>query len=171
MIEISSIETYNQGWDQWPLGVRQMIAMAEVHGWAVRTGFSRGEVPGRKRDTWAMRDMIGVWVDGYGHRAVAWWERNPDSDTVSGYSWKAAGTAIWPGGRPSPGTPAFPYANVADFKEWLTMRGVMAADFMNRHIVRECPLQDVPLPPIQGCELPPAMRKPAKVGRKSAEAS
>lgn len=170
MIVIDSCTTYAQGWDQWPLGVRQMIAMAETHGWSVRTGFSRGEIPGRKRNTMAMRDMIGVWIQGYGHRAAAWWERNPEADTDAGYAWKASGTAIWPGGRPTMDTPCFPYANVADFKEWLTMRGTMAADFLNRHIVRDQPLQNVPLAPIQGCALPPHMIT-TKTNRKSTEAS
>lgn len=163
-IEITSIETYEMQWDQWPAGVRRLTYLAETMGWSVRVGFSRGDLePGKTRDT------IGVWLNGYGHRAAAFWERDPESDTVSGYAWKATTTAIWQGGR-RPGAPCFPYANHSDFKEWVEARGAMAPDFRNRHAVRALPLQDVPLAPIQGCELPPAMRT-VKVSRKSEEAS
>jgi hypothetical protein len=145
VIEISSTETYAQGWDQWPLGVRQLVAYAERYGWSVRTGFSRGQIPGQKTDSWVTRDMIGVWLDGYGHRAVAWWERNPDArftakkldtgikagEIPSGLKWTSSATAIWQHGR-RPGAPCYPYANLTEIREWLEVCGMVDAGFWDR---------------------------------------
>lgn len=122
--EITSVQTYEAGWDQWPTGPRTLAAHAQKHGWAVRVGFSRGPVPGRAAGSWKTADLIGVWVDGYGCRAVAWWIREPLSNTVSAQEWGADCTAIWT----APGAP-FPYANTTEFREWLSVQGAVLPAF------------------------------------------
>jgi hypothetical protein len=132
-ITITNRETY-ESWDEewYPSGPRTLAALARSAGWEVRIGFSRGPVAGQKADTWETRDIIGVWMDGYGKRAVALWERNPDAEFTakkleagvkpgelpSGMKWSTSGTAIrmtkaW----------SWPYANLTDLKEWLALHG------------------------------------------------
>lgn len=113
--EITSAQTYQAGWDQWPPGARGIIASAERAGWAVRTGFSRGSVPGRAQDTYKTGDLVGVWVDGYGRRGVAWWKRDPEGANA----WTVDATAIWA----APGAIPFPYANLTEFRAWLVWQG------------------------------------------------
>lgn len=133
-IVINSQQTY-ESWDEawYPSGPRTLAKLAREHGWEVRIGFSRGPVPGQKADTWEYRDIIGVWLDGYGKRAVATWERNPDaefsqrkldagniksSEIPSGMQWSTTGVAI----RMARGR-SWPYANLTDIKEWIALHG------------------------------------------------
>jgi hypothetical protein len=134
-ITITSEQTY-ESWDEawFPSGPRSLAKLARDAGWEVRIGFSRGPVAGQKADTWEIRDLIGVWVNGYGKRAVALWERNPEAefsarslekgvkpgDIPSGMKWATAGTAIMLGkGR------SWPYANLTDLKEWIAVHGAV----------------------------------------------
>lgn len=130
---ITSMETW-QSWDEdwYPRGPRTFLARARAQGWDARMGFSRGSVEGAKQDTWEIRDMIGVWVNGYGYRAGAFWERNPEAEfsarkldagvtpgeIPSGMQWKNSGTMIMQGkGR------SFPYANITQFTAWIDLHG------------------------------------------------
>lgn len=133
---ITSRETYRT-WDYawYPSGPRGFLRRAEAAGWDVRMGFSRGYIPGAKADTWDMRDMIGVWVNGYGRRAAAFWSRNPDAEfsarkleagnikpgeIPSGMTWKASGTTIRISERES-----WTYASLADLDEWVALHGAV----------------------------------------------
>jgi len=130
---ITSLESYAMGWDEswYPLGPRSFAKRARAAGWEVRIGFSRGKVPGQAADSWETRDMIGVWLNGFGRRAVALWERNPyaefsarkleagikPGEVPSGMAWSSKGGQIMLGqGR------AFPYANLADMDEWVAVQ-------------------------------------------------
>jgi hypothetical protein len=132
-IVITSQETY-ESWDEewYPSGPRGLLKFARENGWEARIGFSRGPVPGQAADSWEIRDIIGVYLSGYGKRAVATWERNPEAEFTakkleagvkpgeipSGMKWSSSGTAIrmtkaW----------SWPYANLTDLKEWLALHG------------------------------------------------
>lgn len=129
---ITSIETWETWEEAWfPSSPRSFAKAARAEGWEARIGFSRGYVQVSK-DSWEIRDVIGVWLDGYGRRAVAYWERNPEAEfsarkleagikpgeVPSGQQWKTSGTAIMSGkGR------SFGYANVTELKEWLALHG------------------------------------------------
>lgn len=134
--EITSIQTY-ESWDEawYPSGPRGFAKAARAAGWEARIGFSRGPVPGQAADTWETRDIIGVWVNGYGKRAVATWERNPNAEfsakkleagnikpgeIPSGMAWSSSGTAIRLAGGMSWG-----YANLTDLKEWVALKGAV----------------------------------------------
>jgi hypothetical protein len=134
-IIITSEQTY-ESWDEawYPIGPRRLAALARENGWEARIGFSRGPVPAQKADTWEYRDIIGVWLNGYGKRAVATWERNPDAEfsakkldagvkpgeIPSGMKWATSGTAIHMGkGR------SWPYANVTELEEWIKLHGAV----------------------------------------------
>jgi hypothetical protein len=133
---ITSHETYESWEEAWfPSGPRSLAKAARAAGWEARIGFSRGYVPGQKADTWDLRDIIGVWVNGYGRRAVATWERNPEAEfsakkleagnikageIPSGMAWSTSGTGIYTG----PGQ-AWPYANLTDLKEWIALKGAV----------------------------------------------
>lgn len=108
-----------QAWDCWPPAILALRKVAIEAGWDVRVGFSRGYVPGRAGGTLELVDMLGVWVDGFGMRGGAFWERKPDSETASGYAWKADSTII----RASPLLAGFPYANHTEFRVWLKAQG------------------------------------------------
>jgi hypothetical protein len=130
---ITSTQT-STSWDEkwYPSGPRALASLARETGWDVRMSFSRGYVPGAKEEVFHLRDIIGVWVDGHGRRAGAFWERNPeaqfsarkldagvkDGEVPSGMAWSTAGTLIYMGK-----SRAFPYANLTDFKEWVSLRG------------------------------------------------
>lgn len=132
---ITSIETCESWEEAWyPSGPRGLANAARDAGWEARIGFSRGYVPGAKADTYEVRDIIGVWFNGYGKRAVATWERNPEAEfsarkleagvkpgeIPSGMQWSTSGTAIMVGkGR------SWPYANLTDLKEWVELRGAV----------------------------------------------
>lgn len=132
---ITSLETWPD-WDEawYPSGPRGLAKLARDNGWEARIGFSRGYVPGQAKDSWDSRDMIGVWLDGYGKRAVAMWERNPeaefsakkldagvkDGEIPSGMKWSTSGTAIIMAKGMS-----WTYANVTDLKEWLAVHGAV----------------------------------------------
>jgi hypothetical protein len=133
---ISSNETY-ESWDEawYPSGPRSLAKAAREAGWEARIGFSRGYVPGQSKDSWEVRDIIGVWLNGYGRRAVATWERNPEAEfsakkleagnikpgeIPSGMAWSSSGTAIMVAkGR------SWPYANLTDLKEWVALHGAV----------------------------------------------
>jgi hypothetical protein len=135
-IVISSIETWGEWDEEWyPTAPRSLAKLARAAGWEARIGFARGPVPGQAKDTWEMRDTIGVWVNGFGKRGMAMWERNPDAEfsarkldagTIkageipSGMQWSTAGTSIRTGNGMS-----WNYANLTDFKEWLTLQGAV----------------------------------------------
>lgn len=123
---ITSIESYEQGWCWWPKSVLAMSDYAESYGWDVRIGFSRGEIPGRKMDAVEVQDTIGIWINGYGKRAVALWKRRPESETDSAYQWTTDGSIIWADGRPGV---AFSYANHTDLKHWLSKAGAVGEDW------------------------------------------
>lgn len=94
--EITAEQTYQAGWCWWPPSVRALEKRARLAGWDVRIGFSRGYKPGRRKGTWALLDLIGVWLSRPGSpRVVFTWERSPDSE---GYEWKAT-TASFRGGN------------------------------------------------------------------------
>jgi hypothetical protein len=132
---ITSIETYETWEEAWyPSGPRGFAKAARAAGWEARIGFSRGYVPGAKADTWEVRDVIGVHVNGFGRRAVALWERNPEAEfsakkleagvkageIPSGMAWSSSGTGIHLGGGRS-----WPYANLTDLKEWVALQGAV----------------------------------------------
>lgn len=134
---ITSLESYAQGWDEawYPSGPRNFAKRARAAGWDVRIGFSRGSIPGAKEDTWETRDIIGVWLNGYGKRAGAFWERNPDAEfsarkleagnikpgeVPSGMQWSSTGGLIMIGPKT-----AFPYANLTEMDEWVSLRGAV----------------------------------------------
>lgn len=77
--------------DWYPTAVRSFARKVRAAGLEARVGFSRGWVPGRAAGTFAIRDLIGCWVSGRGGRLVMIWERNPESGTASGQSWKCKG--------------------------------------------------------------------------------
>lgn len=132
---ITSQETY-ENWDEawYPSGPRSLARAARAAGWEARIGFSRGYVPGQAEDSWNVRDIIGVWVNGYGKRAVALWERNPEAEfsakkleagvrpgeIPSGMAWSSTGTGIM---LPAAMGMSWPYANLTDLKEWIALKG------------------------------------------------
>jgi hypothetical protein len=132
---ITSVQTWNT-WDEgwYPTGPRSFAKRARAAGWEARIGFARGYVPGARADVLELRDTIGVWVDGYGHRAVALWERNPEAefsarklesgvkpgDIPSGMHWATAGTMIFIGQGA-----CFPYANLTELEEWILLRAAV----------------------------------------------
>jgi hypothetical protein len=76
--------------------------------------------------------MIGVWLDGFGKRAVMLWERNPEAEFTakkleagikpgeipSGATWKPRGGSVVSGrGR------SFPWMNATQMKEWTALQG------------------------------------------------
>lgn len=129
--------------DTWPAweecwysgGPRSLAKLARGSGWEARMGFSRGYVPGLAKDSWEIRDMIGVYLNGYGRRAAAFWERNPDAEfsqkkldsgTIkpgeipSGMAWSSSGTWIGLGNGM-----VWTYANLTDLKEWVLVNGAV----------------------------------------------
>lgn len=131
---ITTRETW-PAWDEawYPSGPRAFAKRTRSAGWLARIAFSRGYVPGQAQDTYVVRDIIGVWVDGYGRRAVAFWERNPeaefsvkkqDSGTIksgeipSGMAWSSVGTAIILGAGVS-----YTYAGLKDLDAWVEVHG------------------------------------------------
>jgi hypothetical protein len=96
-------------------------------------GFSRGFVP-HGSDEYEMRDIIGVWVDGYGRRGCALWTRNPEAqfsarklesgvqpgEIPTGMKWSTSGALIMLGKGM-----AFPYANLTQINEWVALRGAV----------------------------------------------
>ena len=133
---ITSIETYKTWEEAWyPAGPRALAKAARAAGWEARVGFSRGYVPGSKAGSWDVRDIIGVWLDGFGRRAAAFWERNPeaefsakkqesgtikDGEIPSGMKWSSSGGLIMLGKGM-----AFPYANLSDLEEWVKLQGAV----------------------------------------------
>jgi hypothetical protein len=132
--EITSLDTW-PAWDEdwYPSGPRSLAKAARAAGWEARIGFSRGPIAGQAKESWETRDMIGVWLNGYGRRAVALWERNPEAEfsakkldagnikpgeIPSGMQWSTAGTSIITGKGMS-----WTYANLTDLKEWLALHG------------------------------------------------
>lgn len=131
--EVTSTWTAENWEEEWyPRAPRGFMAKARAAGWDVRIGFSRGSIPGAKANTYQTRDMIGVWLDGFGKRAGVFWERNPDAvfsakkleaspkpgEIPSGMMWTTKGGSI----RFGPGM-AFPYPNLTEMEEWVALRG------------------------------------------------
>lgn len=134
---ITSTETWNTWDEEWyPAGPRNFAKRARGYGWDARIGFSRGYVVGQAVNSWELRDIIGVWIDGWGgKRAGALWERNPDAEFTarklesgvkpgeipSGMQWKSSGTMIMIAkGR------AFPYASLTKLDEWVSQLGAVS---------------------------------------------
>lgn len=131
---ITSAETW-PAWDEewYPSSPRAFAKRARAAGWEARIGFSRGYVQ-TGSDSYEIRDIIGVWVDGYGRRACGLWERNPDAEfsakkldagikpgeIPTGAKWATAGTLIMLGGGM-----AFPYANLTNLDEWVSLKGAV----------------------------------------------
>lgn len=133
--EVTSTWTHENWEEEWyPSGPRAFAKRARAAGWDVRVGFSRGSIPGAKKDTYATRDMIGVWLDGFGKRAGVFWERNPDAEfsakkleagpkpgeIPSGMNWTTKGGSI----RFGPGM-SFPYPNLTQMDEWVALQGAV----------------------------------------------
>lgn len=131
--EVTSTWTYENWEEAWfPSAPRGFAKRARAAGWDVRVGFSRGFVEGRKANTYDLRDLIGVWLDGFGKRAGVFWERNPNAEFTakklesgvkpgelpSGMMWTAKGGSI----RFGPGM-AFPYPNLTEMEEWVKLQG------------------------------------------------
>jgi hypothetical protein len=119
---VTSLDSYAAGWSEWPRPVALFASHAEGHGWAVRVGYSHGYVDGKRVE------MIGAWLDGFGHRAVAHWVRNPDSQAATGPKWAARSTAIWCGYGRVP----FPYASHTEIREWLGHHGLVPVEWFDR---------------------------------------
>lgn len=132
--QYTSLDTW-QWWQWWTKGALSLAARAEGCEWQVRIGFSRT----------VSKDVIGVWVDGYGLRGAAFWTRNPDAkftqakldkgiasgEIPSGVNWKADGTLIY--GIIS--TP-WPYASHTEFGEWIDARGDMPVEWYEKSRAR-----------------------------------
>jgi hypothetical protein len=135
----SPIITPRETWETWdeewyPRSPRLVARTLRSAGWSVRVGFSRGYVPGQKADTYVLRDMIGVWADGYGKRAAWFWERNPEAEFTakklergikpgeipSGMEWSTSGTTIIMGNGVS-----WVYASHTDLLEWAQLQGAV----------------------------------------------
>lgn len=134
---ITTQETHGWPWEWYPAGPRAAAKLAKECGWDVIMAFSRGYVPG-PGESWVLRDMIGVWVDGYRHRAVAIWERNPEAEFTakklesgikpgeipSGMQWSISSTLIMIGSGAS-----FPYASLTDFRDWISRKADVDAEW------------------------------------------
>lgn len=84
-----------------PAGAATFARQAQAHGWTVRHAITRGPVPTTGKDNFVIAEIAGVWLDGYGFRAFATWERQPDgSATAQAWKWRSA--AARPLGRPHP---------------------------------------------------------------------
>ncbi len=131
--EVTSTWTWEHWEEEWfPVPPRSFAKKARAAGWEVRIGFSRGSMDGRKANTYVTRDMIGVWIDGFGKRAVVIWERNPDAEFTakklesgvkpgeipSGAKWSPRGGSI----RYGKGM-AFSYPNLTEMEEWVALQG------------------------------------------------
>jgi hypothetical protein len=160
--EFTSMDSFRAQWSWWPGSASAMVKLAESHGWLARPGFSRGYRQGQARDSYVLTDTIGVWVDGYGQRGVAFWRRDPDGS----YTWTTDGTMV----REHRALGWWTHLSHTDFTAWLESETELSAELKHRYLLRAEPLHTVPLPPIQGCALPPAM-VPVKVSRKNTEAS
>lgn len=136
---ITSTWTHEHWEEAWyPASPRNLAKRARAAGWEVRLGFSRGYAEGRKANTYALRDVIGVWLDGFGKRAVVYWERNPDAEFTakkleagikpgeipSGYQWTPRGGSI----IGEKGT-SFPYPNLTEMEEWISLGGAVLPDW------------------------------------------
>lgn len=131
-VGITSLETRDWPEEWYPSGPRAFAKRARGAGWDARMAFSRGRVPAAKTDEWDVRDMIGVWLDGYGQRLAAFWERNPEAqfsakkldagvkagEIPSGMVWAVSWTAVFLG----PGI-AFPYPNLTELDEMVAAKG------------------------------------------------
>lgn len=129
---LTNLET--QDWDEewYPRSPRAFLKMARAAGWEARIGFSRGYVTGQAADSYEVRDVIGVWLNGYGRRAVMSWSRNPEAEFTakkleagvkpdeipSGMKWKPEGGSIMLGKGKS-----FPWLNATQMEEWTKLRG------------------------------------------------
>jgi hypothetical protein len=130
---VTSTWTHENWEEEWyPAPARTFAKRAREAGWDVRVGFSRGYIPGRAANTYAVRDIIGVWLDGFGKRAVVTWERNPEAEFTakkleagikpgevpSGMKWSPSGGAIMIGKGM-----AFPHPNLTEMTEWVALQG------------------------------------------------
>ncbi len=92
---ITSTETYAAGWCWWPRAVVLTEKRAVAAGWAARIGFARGYKPGRRKGTWSLLDIVGLWLlKPDAPRAVFTWERSPETEANA---WKAGSALLWSG--------------------------------------------------------------------------
>ncbi len=129
---VASTETTHWPEDVFPTSARSFAKLARAAGWEVRIGFNRGYVPAQAAGKWEIRDGVSVWLNGYGKRAMAAWERNPNAqftqakldkgvkpgEVPSGRSWKFTnGTVILARGQ------SFPWMGSDQTKEWTKLQG------------------------------------------------
>ncbi len=129
---VSSTETIHWPEDVFPSAARSFAKLARAAGWEVRIGFNRGYVPAQAAGRWEVRDGVSVWLNGYGRRAMAAWERNPNAqftqakldkgvkpgEVPSGRKWTFTnGTVILGKGQ------SFPWMDSDRTKEWAKVRG------------------------------------------------
>jgi hypothetical protein len=103
---VDSAWTHEHWPEAWfPSAVQAFARRTRAAGLKARVGFSRGWVPGRAAGTFAIRDLIGCWVNGRGGRLVMLWERDPEApfsarklekgvapgEIPSGQMWKCKG--------------------------------------------------------------------------------
>jgi hypothetical protein len=95
---VTSEQTFEHWPEEWyPNAVRLFARKVRAAGLEARIGFSRGWVPGRSAGTFAMRDLIGCWVNGRGGRLVMLWERDPEAE----FSARKLEKGVAPGEIPS----------------------------------------------------------------------
>lgn len=82
-----------------PAGAATFVRQATSHGWEVRHRITRGPVPTTGKDNYVTAEIAGVWLHGYGFRAFATWERQPEG-SASAQAWKWRSAAARPLGRP-----------------------------------------------------------------------
>jgi len=77
---ITSVQTYEQGWDQWPRCATLVENWLRKGGYGeVRIGFARYYKQVRSTDRWVMEDSIGVYARGALRPPAAFfWYRLPD---------------------------------------------------------------------------------------------
>lgn len=101
--------------------VQLMRKVAEQEDWRVRVAGTYGNGT----------EMIGVWMDGYGYRAAAFWSRKYEVKV-----WKAAGTYL-------AGKPPVTAMNHTELKRWLRTRDLV--------IIHRARLRSMP---VHTCESP-----------------
>lgn len=121
--------------DPWPEGVpvpgpvRDLAARAELEGWAVRLGYSRGPERAVRVGTYKITEAIGVWA---GPHPVTRWRFCAVYGHTVNRPWSWRSISIW-----RPGGNRFTEAMVTDLKEWLTVRGDVGKPWFKAITARE----------------------------------